>query len=125
MNRVCRKRDIILKYALDIPSYKQDIISVNCVTKRGVKSVFGPDGIITPNDTNFDIMEKGKLYFVNSVGCLTVRERTLDEWHEIMGYYNDKYVLKLKAVVNRMKNSNQIISKRSIFGKGKMSQFRK
>ena len=97
------------------------------MTKRGVKVVFGPDGaqIITPNDTNFDIMEKGTLYFVNSVGCLTVKERTLDEWCEIMNYYNDKYVLKLKGVGNRVKNSNKIISKRSIFVKGQMSQFRK
>ena len=70
LNRVCRKRDIILKCTLHIPSYKQDIISVNSVTKRCVKVVFGPNGaqIITLNDTNFDIMEKGKLSFVNSIG---------------------------------------------------------
>ena len=67
-------------------------------------------------------MVPSKFYFVNS--CLTVKERTSDEWHEIMGHCNDKYVLQLKGVVNRMKNSNKIISKCSIFVKGKMSQFR-
>ena len=61
--------EVILKDALCIPSFKQNILSVNAMTAKGMKIVFtsNENNIITSNGTQFPVKKRGKLYFVKSV----------------------------------------------------------
>ena len=119
-------RTVILKDSLLIPTFKQDIISVKSVTRHGVKVIFGPDNsqMIAPNGTIFNIAQKGKLYYINSIKSSPCKEKSLEEWHQIMGHCNENDVLKLEGVVKGMKISNKDDFQCSTCVKGKMTQFR-
>ena len=107
--------EIILKNALCIPSYPQDIFSVHAATENGATVTFEPDcATLKIDKTVFSITKHGKLYFlkcvnnrpdddvnvdvVNSVNCT----RDLKEWHRVMGHCNVNDVAKLESVVDGM-----------------------
>ncbi len=56
-----------LKNALYIPSYPQDIFSVQAATEKGASVVFHPMSaeLISKDGTKFDIEKHGKLYYLN------------------------------------------------------------
>jgi transposase InsO family protein len=99
---------VLLKNALYIPSYKQDIFSVQAAVSNGANVNFseGKSELTASNGTVFDIKKKGRLYYLNSVEAKVV-SRSVEEWHEIMGHCNVKDVCKLEGVVNGMKISNK------------------
>ena len=62
------QHEIMLSDALYVPSYKQSIFSVRAAVKKGVSVNFCPYKCeMKVEATTFDIQERGKLYYVNSV----------------------------------------------------------
>ena len=94
-----------LRNALFIPSYPQDIFSVQAATERGASVTFQPDSAeLTYKDgTKFVIEKHGRLYYLNtydniadsdSVNCV----RSMNEWHQILGHCNYDDIEKLEHV---------------------------
>ena len=107
-------RSVILKDALCIPTYKQNIISVHAMTERGMKVNFGPDSnyISTPNRTIFNVNKKGRLYHsnmvsLNSTTLAGVSSRTLKDWHVALGHCNVQDVKSLEKKCIGMKITNK------------------
>ena len=106
-----KNHDVILKNALCIPSYKQNILSVYAMTERGMKVIFTPNNnkIVAPNNVVFNINKKGKLYYLNNlvnsvpsdndqnnICKIPTLSKTLEEWHYILGHCNVPDLLKLE-----------------------------
>lgn len=70
-----RKQKVILKDALCITSYRQDILSVPSVAENGgiVKFNRYSANLETPDGNVFNIEKSGKLYYLNSVKSLKAR----------------------------------------------------
>ena len=109
-----------LENVLYIPSFNQNIFSVKSATDRGASVNFSKDnGFLSSSKsaTQFEINKHGNLYFLNcvvsSIGLhekssdvekvCSVRERTLQQWHETMGHCNVRDVIELQKVVDGMK----------------------
>jgi len=118
------KRSVILKNALYIPSYNQNIFSVQCATQSGSSVKFFPDRaeLKSSNGTLFDIAKQGKLYFLN--GVKSIQSCSLEEWHRIMGHCNARDVLKQETVVTGMKITDKNSFNCTTCAEGKMSQYR-
>lgn len=117
-------RKIILKDALCIPSYKQNILSVQSVTKYGGKVNFqkGSAKLMTSDRNIFNIVQQGKLYFLNSARSYSTR--TLEEWHKALGHCNVKDVLSLESKVNGMNIVGKDKFNCGTCAEGKMTQYR-
>lgn len=96
---------IILENALYVPSYQQDIFSVQAATERGAQVNFNSNSaeLNTPDGTTFDIKKRNRLYFLNNTVTCTGNSHTVEEWHRILGHCNVRDVLKLESVVDDMK----------------------
>lgn len=93
-----------LQNALYVPSYPQDIFSVQAATEKGSTVVFRPDSaeLTTPDGTKFDIEKRGRLYYLCSSISSTKQSYDLRRWHDILGYLNINDILKLEHVVDGM-----------------------
>ena len=121
----------LLKNALYVPSYKQDIFSVHAAVSKGATVNFSPESakLVSQNGTEFPIMKEGKLYYLNNVISSSMckqnsQTKSLKDWHEILGHCNLNDVLALENVVEGMK-----IEKKEEFDcgacvEGKMTQQR-
>ena len=60
-------RDVMLNSALHVPSYQQSIFSVHAAVERG--AIVGKDvkQLQYPNGTTFEMEQKDKLYYLNSI----------------------------------------------------------
>ena len=131
-----RQREVTLKNALYVPSYPQNIFSVQAATAKGANVSFSPNSseLIDRDGTKFDIVKHGRLYYLDfsvfndpesdKLDCVN-HVRDLKDWHEILGHCNVNDVLKLQAVVDGMK----IAEKKDTFDcnvctMGKMTQSR-
>lgn len=121
--------DAILKDALYVPSFKQDIFSVQAATDRGSSVTFSPNDakLVTPNGTEFHIGKSGNLYYLNSVlsSSMTKQESTskpLKYWHEILGHCNLNDVISLEKVVNGMRITDKKSFDCEVCVMGKMTQ---
>ena len=96
--------DTTLENCLYIPSYPQDIFSVQAATEKGARVNFCPDSaeLIANNGTKFDIQKNGRLYYLYQVDSVNKRTLDLNEWHKIMGHLNYKDLIKLEGVVEGM-----------------------
>ncbi|CAB4006338.1 Hypothetical predicted protein [Paramuricea clavata] len=104
-----------LKNALYIPSYPQDIFSVQAATQKGASVIFHPQSaeLISKDGKKFNIEKHGKLYYLH-VGPYSDIENTdsvnytsdLKGWHEKLGPCNYEDVVKLQDVVDGMKVSD-------------------
>ena len=118
---------VLLKDALCVPSYKQDIFSVQAASKYGISVSFSTEDnlLYAPNGSVFDICQVGKLYYLNNVrNYENVSKRTLQQWHQVMGHCNVKDILKLQNVTNDMEITEQSDLNCDICIKGKMAQYR-
>lgn len=117
---------VSLKDALCVPTYKQDIFSVQAATDEGVSVMFNPHDaeLISQNGTIFEIEKKGKLYYLNNVKNNTTVTRSLKEWHIVLGHCNVRDILKLEEVVEGMKINNKNKFSGDTCVKGKMTQYR-
>ena len=125
INDSCGKpREVSLENVLYIPSYKQDIFSVQAATEKGATVKFCPDAaeLVSSDGTVFDICKNGKLYYLNSIVNNTSENRSASEWHRILGHCNRKDILKLEAVVNGMKIRDRSEFQCDVCTMGKMTQ---
>ena len=107
-------RKIILKRALCIPSYKQNIISVHAMTESNLKVLFSQDKncIKTENGTIFNMCKRGKLYYLEGDSkcksdCFSkVITKSLEEWHNTLGHWNSSDLKQLEKCSIGMKISN-------------------
>ena len=114
-----------LENALYVPSYKQDIFSVQAAITKGASVNFNPSSanLIAPNGTLFDIEKQGKLYYL----CSAIAENAthdIKEWHNIMGHCNVRDILKLEGVVTGMKIKDKADFECEVCIEGKMSSYR-
>ena len=80
------QHEIMPSDALYVPSYKQSIFSVRAAVKKGVSVNFCPYKCeMKVEGTTFDIQERGKLYYVNSVVNSRQSRRSLNDWHRVLG----------------------------------------
>ena len=72
--------------ALYVPSFKQNILSVQCATNKSSTVEFTSNGaeLKCQNGVVFDIQKCGRLYFLNSAVCKKSATHSLQEWHEML-----------------------------------------
>ena len=111
--------------ALYVPTYEQNIISVQCATQKGVTVTFTPEcaKMIAPDGTVFDIEKKGRLYYLNNVKEKNSVSHTVVEWHKILGHCNMKDILKLEGIVYGMCISSKEIQDCETCSLGKTTQY--
>ena len=74
-------KEMIMKDALYIPSYKFDILSVQAATRKGVRVNFEPDhaDLVTSDGSLFSVEREGNLYFIENVGNTHVNSASTAE----------------------------------------------
>jgi len=100
----------VLEDALYVPSYPQNIFSVQAATAKGTCVNFFPNSanLVTKDGTKFEIEKRGKLYYLYNVSSSTIcaahssRSCTAEDWHKILGHCNKDDVLRLEKVVDGM-----------------------
>ena len=101
-----RFHDILLKNALYVPSYNQNIFSVECATNMGATVHFTKHKpyLEASDGTRFNINKRGKLYYLNSVNVRskTITKKSLDEWHNIYAHTNVRDVIRTEKCVDGM-----------------------
>ena len=97
--------EVMLKNALYIPSYQQNIFSVSAEVDNGGMINLGPQVsiYITEEGSEFQIKREGRLYYLNSISSSTNNASSIQEWHKILGHCNYGDVRKLEKVVKGMK----------------------
>ena len=123
---VCGKsHNVVLENALYVPTFKQDIFSVQAAAEKGASIHFSGNqsALQTHDGVTFEIEKQGRLYYLNNTVSSSVSTRTSEDWHRIFGHCNMRDMLKLENVVEGMK-----ISKRDFdcntCTMGKMPEFR-
>ena len=121
-----RPKKMLLQNALYVPSYKQDIFSVQAATDRGATVNFNQHSaeLKSPDGTCFDVKKQGRLYYLNNNVTSKSISHTLEDWHKILGHCNTKDVIKLEEVVDGMKISSKKEFECDTCIRGKMSQYR-
>ena len=99
------ERNITLHDALFIPSYKQNIFSVRAATERGALINFSSDRseLFASDGTKFEIVRRGKLYYLNNMKEKKTLPKILLEWHKIFGHCNVADILRMENIVTGMK----------------------
>ena len=117
--------EVFLEDALHIPSYKQNIFSVQAAVNKGGAVNLTPNSseLSAPYGTKFSIKKYGKLYHLNytnpNSGAYSV-----EVWHKILGHCNMSDVFKLESVVEGMKITTKAKLECDTCVQGKMSQYR-
>ena len=126
VDRSGRVHDAVLKDALYVPSFKQDIFSVQCATQKGSVVTFKENiSELKCADGNvFEIKKHGQLYFLNGATNVDKAKHSLKEWHEILGHCNTNDILKLESVVEGMKITNHEMNDCTVCIQGKMTDTR-
>ena len=119
-------QDVMLNNALYIPSYKQNILSVPAAVNGGA-SINLDQQVSQYKDANgklFDIEQRGRLYYLNSLSSSKNSASSVMEWHKILGHCNLKDVRKLQSVVEGMKITDDKEVDCEVCTQGKMCEFR-
>ena len=117
--------EVFLEDALYIPSYKQNIFSVQAAVSKGGAVNLTPNSseLSAPDGTKFSVQKYGKLYYLNytnpSGGAYSA-----EVWHKILGHCNMNDVFKLENVVEGMKITTKGKLECDTCVQGKMSQYR-
>ena len=119
-------QEAFLEDALYVPSFKQDIFSVDRAAARGASVEFrGNSGVLKSCDgTMFNVVKRGKLYFLNSVVHTKHSTRSVKEWHEAMGHCNVKDLNKMQGCVYGMTIKGDVKMECKTCIQGKMSNER-
>ena len=102
---------ITLKDVLFVPTLKRNLISVPCISARGLKTSFGDvGGEITSGTTTIPFRKEGKLYILTATSLdesSNVAEATkkvpIEIWHARMGHLNNGMINKLSSAVSGLK----------------------
>ena len=98
-----------LTNALFIPSYPQNIFSVQAATDKGASVTFQPNSamLMYKNKSKIKIVKRGRLYYIQTYDIDNVDSVKyacdLKQWHEILGHCNYEDVIQLETVVEGMK----------------------
>jgi len=116
----------LLQNALYVPSYNQDIFSVQAATDRGAYVNFTPNSaeLKTPNGLVFDVKKEGRLYYLNKTVPGRDKVHTLEEWHRILGHCNTKDILQLEGNVEGFEVKDKTDFECEVCILGKMPQYR-
>ena len=119
--------DILLKNALYVPSYGQNIFSVQSATDMGASVHFDRSRahMKAPDGTIFDLDRRGKLYFLKNVKSSSIITKSLDEWHNIFAHSNVNDIIKTEKCVKGMRISDKSNARHfqcDVCIKGKMCQ---
>ena len=119
-------RDLVLNNALYVPSYKQDIFSVNAAVEEGGSISLDKQNkrFKSSDGATFNIKQVGRLYYLNSISSSKNNASTLLEWHRILGHCNFSDIKKLESVVDGMKITSHEEKECKTCTAGKMSQTR-
>ena len=81
--------EVFLEGALYIPSYSQNIFSVQSAVNKGGAINLTPNSaeLSAPDGTKFAIKKHGKLYYLNST-ISSSGAHTAKTWHRILGHCN-------------------------------------
>ena len=123
-----KSREISLNNALFIPSYSQNIFSVNAATENGASLMFTKTDakLRAGNGTDFDLVKRGRLYYLYNAKSSNVVTKSLREWHAILGHCNVQDILKMESCVQGMVISEKNTVKNfkcNVCLKGKMVQY--
>ena len=120
--------DVMLKNALFVPTFPQNIFSVQAATDEGASVSFQSDKaeLVTRDGTvSFPIVRRGKLYYLNTQSADSMDSvnynQDLKGWHEILGHCNQEDVLKLEHAVDGMKIVGKKRNECEVCVKGKMT----
>ena len=103
-------REACLENALYVPSYPQNIFSVQAATQNGAKVNFNSDSaeLLSSDGVRFPIQKYGRLYYLcKTRSSEAKRSCDLEGWHRILGHCNKADVLKLEGIVDGMKITNK------------------
>ena len=121
------EHSVTLNDVLYIPTYPQNMFSVNKANKQKASVVFLPNSatLIAHNGTEFNIRKEGGLFWLKarikrrkcSDSANSVRD--LKEWHSTLGHCNKADILKLESLVDGMKiaNKGELTCKPCVLGK--------
>lgn len=117
--------EVFLEGALYIPSYRQNIFSVQSAINKGSAINLTPNSaeLSAPDGTKFAIKKHGKLYYLNST-ISSSGAHTAETWHRILGHCNMSDVFKLEGIVEGMKITSKGKPECGTCVQGKMSQYR-
>ena len=117
--------ETVLENALYVPSYPQDIFSVQAATGKGARVKFEPNSaeLQWKDGSKFNIKKTGRLYYLyhlttaageNDDSHSTKKKKEkpgrildLKDWHQIMGHCNKDDLIKTESVVKGMKIKNK------------------
>ena len=92
------EREALLENALFIPSFQQNIFSVQCAADRGASVRFSKHaGGLEVGGVPFPIHKLGNLYYLNSALSSHQAKHSLETWHEILGHLNKDDVIKIES----------------------------
>ena len=103
-------RDLILNNTLYVPSYKQDIFSVNAAVEEGgsISLDHRNKRFKSSDGAAFNIEQVGRLYYLNSISTSKNSASTLLEWHRILGHCYFADIKKLQSVADGMKITSRV-----------------
>ena len=86
-----------LKNALYIPTFKQNIFSVQVATKNGahINSEYDNCQLIYPDGVVFNITQSGCLYYLKNIISSRNTSFGLHTWHKILGHCNESDIQEL------------------------------
>lgn len=128
-----RRFKTMLRNALYIPTYPQDIFSVKAATSNGATVIFreGKNVLLHRDGTKFPIHVHNKLYYLHTKDNECVDQckkcNDLQTWHEILGHCNYKDIIKLQDVVDGMEiksRKDETIPRCEVCMQGKFIQTR-
>ncbi|CAB3992128.1 Retrovirus-related Pol poly from transposon TNT 1-94 [Paramuricea clavata] len=124
-DKLGNQHSVTLQNALYVPSFSQDIFSVQAASENGASISFQPGGqafLSAGDGTQFDIQKRGRLYYLYSIKSAA---HDLQTWHEILGHCNVKDTLQLQHVVDGMSiNNKKKVSDCEVCILGKMTNIR-
>ena len=102
-------RKSTLNNALYVPTYPQNIFSVQAATECGAHVNFNSDAaeLVSKDGVKFPIHKEGRLYYLLKTSSENVRRCDLEAWHKILGHCNKADIIKLENVVRGMNISDK------------------
>ena len=87
-----------------IPTFKQNIFSVQVATKDRTHASFECDNcqLIYPNGAVFSITQRGCLYFLKNIASARNATYDLKTWHKILSHCNESDIKELPNLVKDM-----------------------
>ena len=101
--------EVKLENTLCIPTYPQNIFSVQAATQKGVTIKFCQNHaeLVASDGTKFPIEQHGRLYYLYKNSVIQNRSESLETWHKILGHCNTSDIAQLEDVVHGMRINNR------------------